>query len=112
MLSIIRLDLFALILFLPGSCFFASLKFDVGTLPASVTVSSTPCMLYERTSTVLFGANNLPLNILIVIGPPACRTQPIHIILDIVVTKLADLERILSALISGCVLSDCCSCPK
>jgi hypothetical protein len=43
------------------------------------------------TPDLLFRADDLPFYGLVVIWPAACRTEAIHVILDIVETELADL---------------------
>lgn len=45
-------------------------------------------------SDALFRCDDLPLHALFVVRSSACWTQAVHVVLDIVVAKLANLERV------------------
>jgi hypothetical protein len=42
---------------------------------------------------LLFRCNNFPLYGLLVVGPPTSRTETVHIILNVIEAKLANLTR-------------------
>lgn len=44
----------------------------------------------------LFGRDDLVLDVLVVVGPPARRAQAVHVVLDIVVAELTDLGLLVS----------------
>ena len=44
----------------------------------------------------LFGRDDLVLDVLVVVGPPARGAQAVHVVLDIVVAELTDLRRVVS----------------
>jgi hypothetical protein len=43
---------------------------------------------------LLFRRNHFPLDRLLVIWPPTCRTQTVHVVLDIVEAELTDLDNV------------------
>jgi hypothetical protein len=44
----------------------------------------------------LFGSNDFVLDVLVVVGSPTCRTQAVHVVLDIVVAELTYLQHFVS----------------
>lgn len=61
--------------------------------PLPYTRLANHALLRLTTIYVLFVGDDLPFDVFLVVGSSACRAQSVQVVLEIVVTKLTDLEQ-------------------